>query len=51
MEIGERLIEVAKREALLRRFFDKTSLPDNINEFDKRCIIDWTKGLQQVIID
>lgn len=38
-------------EALEHRFFDKTSLPDNINEFDKRCIIDWTKNLQQVIVD
>ena len=51
MEIGEKLIEVAKREAFEHRFFDKASLPDNINEFDKRCIFDWTKDLQQVIVD
>ena len=38
-------------EALEHRFFDKTSLPDNINKYDKRVIIDWTKGLQQVIVD
>lgn len=38
-------------EALEHRFFDKTRLPDNINKFDKRYIIDWTRGLQQVIVD
>lgn len=38
-------------EAFEHRFFDKAGLPDNINEFDKRCIIDWTKDLQQVIVD
>ena len=38
-------------EALEHRFFDKTSLPDNINEVDRRCIIDWTKNLQHVIVD
>ena len=38
-------------EALEHRFFDKGNLPDNINEADKQCIIDWTKGLQQVIVD
>lgn len=38
-------------EALEHRFFGKTNLPDNINEFDKRYIIDWCKGLQQVIVD
>lgn len=38
-------------EALEHRFFDKAHLPDDINEADKQCIIDWTKDLQQVIID
>lgn len=38
-------------EAFEHRFFDKTSIPDNINKCDKRCIIDWAKGLQQVIVD
>ena len=38
-------------EALEHRFFDKTNLPDNINKYDKRAIIDWTKNLQQVIVD
>lgn len=38
-------------EALEHRFFDKTSLPDNINKYDKRVIIDWTKNLQHVIVD
>ena len=38
-------------EALEHRFFDKANLPDNINKYDKRIIIDWTKGLPQVIVD
>lgn len=38
-------------EALEHRFFDKTNLPDNINNYDKRIIIDWTKNSQQVIVD
>lgn len=38
-------------EALEHRFFNKTNLPDNINKYDRRCIMDWTKDLQQVIID
>ena len=38
-------------EALEHRFFDKANLPDNIKEYDKRVIIDWAKGLQQVIVD
>ena len=38
-------------EALEHRFFDKKSLPDNINKYDKRVIIDWTKNIQQVIVD
>ena len=38
-------------EALEHRFFDKTTLPDNINKYDKQIIIDWTKNLQQVIVD
>lgn len=38
-------------EALEHNFFDKTNLPDNINRYDKRVIIDWTKDPQQVIVD
>lgn len=38
-------------EALEHRFFDKTNLPDEINEFDKRYISDWTKEPQYVIVD
>ena len=38
-------------EALEHRFFDKTTLPDNINKYDKQIIIDWTKNFQQVIVD
>ena len=38
-------------EALEHKFFDKTNLPENINKYDKRVIIDLTKDLQQVIVD
>lgn len=38
-------------EALEHKFFDKTNLPDNINKYDKRVINDWTKNLQQIIVD
>ena len=38
-------------EALEHKFFDKTNLPENINKYDERIIIDWTKNLQQVIVD
>ena len=38
-------------EALEHKFFDKTNLPENINKYDKRVIIDWAKNLQQVIVD
>ncbi|MDE7000550.1 MAG: NUDIX domain-containing protein [Lachnospiraceae bacterium] len=38
-------------EALEHRFFDKTNLPDNMNNYDKQIIIDWTKNFQQVIVD
>ena len=38
-------------EALEHKFFDKANLPENINKYDKRVIIDWTKDLQQVIVD
>ena len=38
-------------EALEHKFFDKANLPENINKYDKRVIIDWTKNLQQVIVD
>ncbi len=38
-------------EALEHRFFDRTNLPDNINKYDKRIVNDWTKNLQQVIVD
>lgn len=45
------VIQNNTEEALEHRFFDKTSLPDNINKFDKRCITDWTKNPHQVIVD
>ena len=38
-------------EALEHKFFDKSNLPENINKYDERIIIDWTKDLQQVIVD
>lgn len=38
-------------EALEHRFFDKANLPDNIKKYDKRVIIDWANGMQQVIVD
>ena len=38
-------------EALEHKFFDKSNLPENINKYDERVIIDWTKNLQQVIVD
>ncbi|MDE6847006.1 MAG: NUDIX domain-containing protein [Lachnospiraceae bacterium] len=38
-------------EAVEHRFFNKTNLPKDINEFDKRYISDWIKFPQQVIID
>ncbi len=38
-------------EALEHRFFGKADLPDNINEYDKRIITDWTKDFKQVIVD
>ena len=38
-------------EALEHKFFDKANLPENINKYDKWVIIDWTKDLQQVIVD
>ena len=38
-------------EAFEHKFFDKTSLPDDINEFDKRYINDWAKEPQHVIVD
>lgn len=38
-------------EAIEHRFFDKTCLPDNINDFDKRYISDWAENPQHVIID
>ena len=38
-------------EALEHRFFNKTNLPNHINKYDERVIIDWTKDLQQVIVD
>lgn len=38
-------------EALEHRFFGKADIPDNINEYDKRIIIDWTKDFKQVIVD
>lgn len=38
-------------EAIEHRFFDKNNLPDDINLFDKRIILDWVKEPQQVIVD
>lgn len=38
-------------EALEHQFFDKASIPENINEFDKRYIADWVKGSDKVIVD
>ena len=38
-------------EAIEHRFFAKTSLPENMNQYDKRCITDWTKDFKQVIVD
>ncbi|MBD5117103.1 MAG: NUDIX hydrolase [Ruminococcaceae bacterium] len=38
-------------EALEHKFFFFFNLPDNINKYDKRVIIDWTKDTQQVIVD
>ena len=38
-------------EAVEHRFFGKANLPENINEFDRRCILDWAKEPLQVIVD
>lgn len=38
-------------EVIEHQFFDKAHLPNPLNEVDKCCIIDWAKGLQQVIVD
>ena len=38
-------------EAWEHQCVESEILPDNINEADKQCIFDWTKGLQQVIVD
>lgn len=44
-------IQSNTEEALEHRFFDKANLPDHINKPDKRCIDDWAKNPQQIIID
>ncbi|MBD5535649.1 MAG: NUDIX hydrolase [Lachnospiraceae bacterium] len=44
-------IQNRMEEALEHRFFGKTNLPDNLNKYDKRFIVDWSKNLQQVIVD
>lgn len=44
-------IQNCSEEALEHRFFGQTNLPDNINKYDRRIIIDWTKNFQQVIVD
>lgn len=38
-------------EAIEHRFFDKSSIPNNINIYDKQIIFDWVKNPQQVIVD
>lgn len=38
-------------EAMEHIFFDKENLPDNLNQYDKRFIVDWSRNLQQVIVD
>lgn len=38
-------------EASKHRFFDRAHLPENIHEFDRRCILDWAKNPRQVIVD
>lgn len=38
-------------EAVEHRFFGRAELPDNINDYDKRCIMDWANNLQQLIVD
>ncbi len=38
-------------EALEHRFFDKENLPENINDYDKKCIMDWCKNIGQVVVD
>lgn len=38
-------------EALKHCFFSKMNLPENINNFDKKIISDWSKGLKQIVID
>ena len=38
-------------EAYEHRFFDKENLPHNINEYDKKYIIDWAKNAKRIVID
>lgn len=38
-------------EAFEHRFFEKENIPDNINNFDKKCIADWCNNPRQVIVD
>ena len=38
-------------EALEHRFFCRENLPDNVKEFDKRYVADWSRGLPDVVVD
>ena len=38
-------------EAVEHRFFDKESIPDNLNICDKKAILDWVKEPNQVIVN
>lgn len=38
-------------EALEHRFFARDSIPDDLNDYDKRVIRDWVKAPQEIIID
>lgn len=38
-------------ETCEHRFFCRENIPDNLNDFDKKCIIDWCNNPRQVIVD
>lgn len=38
-------------EAVEHRFFNRENLPENINEYDKKGIMDWCKNIGQVVVD
>jgi 8-oxo-dGTP pyrophosphatase MutT (NUDIX family) len=38
-------------ETLRHMFYSRNNLPDEINEFDKRYLEDWTRAVPQVIIN